>query len=82
VINAEGEYQAAQRLAEASAIIGKHPIALQLRFLQTLTEMASENNSTTVFPLPVDLLAPFLKAADSQAREQAPTASPEAPKPT
>ncbi len=61
VINAEGEFQAAQKLADASAVIGKHPMALQLRFLQTLTEMASENNSTTIFPLPIDLIAPFLK---------------------
>ena len=63
VINAEGEFQAAQKLADASAIIGQHPIALQLRFLQTLTEIASENNSTTIFPLPIDLIAPFLKGA-------------------
>jgi regulator of protease activity HflC (stomatin/prohibitin superfamily) len=61
VINAEGEFQAAQKLADASAVIGKHPIALQLRFLQTLTEVASENNSTTVFPLPIDLITPFIK---------------------
>jgi regulator of protease activity HflC (stomatin/prohibitin superfamily) len=60
VINAEGEFQAAQKLADASAVIGQHPMALQLRFLQTLTEVASENNSTTVFPLPIDLLRPFL----------------------
>jgi len=61
VINAEGEFQAAQKLADASAVIGHHPMALQLRFLQTLTEMASENNSTTIFPLPIDLITPFLK---------------------
>ncbi len=61
VINAEGEFQAAQKLADASAVIGQHPMALQLRFLQTLTEVASENNSTTIFPLPIDLLRPFLK---------------------
>jgi regulator of protease activity HflC (stomatin/prohibitin superfamily) len=60
VINAEGEFQAAQRLAEASAILSQHPTALQLRFLQTLTEVASEHNSTTIFPLPIDLLKPFL----------------------
>jgi regulator of protease activity HflC (stomatin/prohibitin superfamily) len=62
VINAEGEFQAAQKLADASAVIGQHPMALQLRFLQTLTEMASENNSTTIFPLPIDLITPFLKS--------------------
>jgi regulator of protease activity HflC (stomatin/prohibitin superfamily) len=63
VINAEGEFQAAQKLADASAVISQHPMALQLRFLQTLTEIASENNSTTIFPLPIDLIAPFLKGA-------------------
>jgi len=52
VINAEGEFQAAQKLADASAVIGQHPIALQLRFLQTLTEVASENNSTTISRCP------------------------------
>ena len=61
VINAEGEYQAAERLTEAATIIRRHPIALQLRFLQTLGEVASENPSTTVFPVPIDLLRPFLK---------------------
>lgn len=61
VINAEGEFQAAQRLAEASQIIAAHPVALQLRFLQTLGEVATEHNSTTLFPLPMDLLRPFLK---------------------
>jgi regulator of protease activity HflC (stomatin/prohibitin superfamily) len=61
VINAEGEFQAAQKLADASAVIGQHPMALQLRFLQTLTEVASENNSTTIFPVPIDLITPFLK---------------------
>ena len=60
VINAEGEFQAAQRLAEASAIISRHPTALQLRFLQTLAEVATEHHSTTVFPLPIELLQPFL----------------------
>lgn len=61
VINAEGEYQAAQRLADAAGIIEKHPVALQLRFLQTLREVAAENNSTTLFPIPIDLFEPFLK---------------------
>jgi regulator of protease activity HflC (stomatin/prohibitin superfamily) len=63
VINAEGEFQAAQRLKEAAAIIQKYPVALQLRFLQTLREVAAENNSTTLFPIPVDLFEPFLKKA-------------------
>lgn len=61
VISAEGEYQAAQRLAEAAEIMGRSPITLQLRYLQTLSEIATENNSTTVFPLPLDLLEPFRK---------------------
>ncbi|OQX66222.1 MAG: hypothetical protein B5M55_00610 [Desulfococcus sp. 4484_242] len=61
VINAEGEFQAATRLAEAAGIIQRYPEALQLRYLQTLREMSSESNSTTIFPLPIDLLSPFLK---------------------
>ncbi|MFC1850902.1 slipin family protein [candidate division CSSED10-310 bacterium] len=61
VINAEGEFQAAQKLADAATIIGDHPMALQMRYLQTLTEVASENNSTTIFPIPIDLFSPFLK---------------------
>jgi regulator of protease activity HflC (stomatin/prohibitin superfamily) len=59
VINAEGEYQAAARLAEAAAIIGREPVALQLRYLQTLAEIATENNSTTIFPVPIDMLKAF-----------------------
>lgn len=61
VIHAEGEFQASQKLADAAKVIGDHPIALQLRFLQTLTEIASEKNSTIVFPVPIDLLTPFLE---------------------
>ncbi len=61
VINAEGEFQAATRLAEAAAIIADHPMALQLRYLQTLSEVASENNSTTIFPVPIDLFQVFMK---------------------
>jgi regulator of protease activity HflC (stomatin/prohibitin superfamily) len=64
VINAEGEFQAATRLADAATIIGDHPMALQLRYLQTLREISSENNSTTVFPIPIDLFKPFLALAD------------------
>ncbi len=60
IINAEGEYQAANKLAEAAQIIAKYPIALQLRYLQTLREISAENNSVTVFPLPIDLLRPFI----------------------
>lgn len=61
VINAEGEYQAATRLAEAADIIAERPMAMQLRYLQTMQEMASENNSTTIFPLPIDLFKVFLE---------------------
>jgi len=61
VINAEGEYQAANRLAEAAGIIRKYPEALHLRYLQTLREISSENNSTTLFPIPIDLFKPFIK---------------------
>jgi len=60
VIAAEGEFQAAQLLAEAAEIMNKSPVTLQLRYLQTLKEIASENNSTTVFPIPMDLFEPFL----------------------
>jgi len=63
VINAEGEFQAAARLKEAADIIAQQPTALQLRFLQTLVEVAAEKNSTTIFPVPIDLLEPFLKRA-------------------
>jgi regulator of protease activity HflC (stomatin/prohibitin superfamily) len=61
VINAEGEAQAAARLTEAAGIIAEHPEALQLRYLQTLREISAENNSTTLFPIPIDLLSIFLK---------------------
>lgn len=61
VINAEGEFQAAEKLAQAAAIIGKEPAAIQLRFLQTLTNVATEHNSTTIFPVPIDLFGPFIK---------------------
>jgi regulator of protease activity HflC (stomatin/prohibitin superfamily) len=61
VINAEGEFQASHRLAEASQVIAEHPVAIQLRFLQTLTEVAAESNSTTIFPLPIDLFEPFIR---------------------
>ncbi|MFN2425084.1 MAG: slipin family protein [Candidatus Binatia bacterium] len=63
VINAEGEYQASTRLSEAAAIMGKHPIAIQLRFLQSLVEIASDHSSTIVLPIPVDLLTPFIDMA-------------------
>ncbi len=61
VINAEGEFQAAERLRQAADVISGNPTALQLRFLQTLSEVATENNSTIVFPVPVDLVRPFME---------------------
>ena len=61
IIHAEGEFQAAEKLAQAANVIGVNPIALQLRFLQTLAEIATEKNSTTIFPVPIDILTPFLK---------------------
>jgi regulator of protease activity HflC (stomatin/prohibitin superfamily) len=67
VIAAEGEFQAAQRLAEAAEIMSKSPITLQLRYLQTLAEIATEKNSTTIFPLPIDLLEPFRAIAQARA---------------
>ena len=62
VIAAEGEFQASERLSEAASIMARQPMTLQLRYLQTLAEIATENNSTTVFPVPIDLLRPFLEA--------------------
>jgi regulator of protease activity HflC (stomatin/prohibitin superfamily) len=67
VINAEGEYQAAARLAEAAAVIAREPVALQLRYLQTLSEIATENNSTTIFPVPVDMLKAFMGSRERKA---------------
>jgi regulator of protease activity HflC (stomatin/prohibitin superfamily) len=61
VINAEGEFQAATRLAEAAEIIQKHPAALQLRYLQTMNEMSAEHNTTTIFPVPIDLVKGFME---------------------
>jgi regulator of protease activity HflC (stomatin/prohibitin superfamily) len=65
VIAAEGEFQAAQRLAEAAEIMNKSPVTLQLRYLQTLKEIAAENNSTTIFPIPIDLFEPFLRRSNT-----------------
>ena len=69
VIHAEGEFQAAQKLADAAEIIGTQPAALQLRFLQTLTEVATEKNSTTIFPIPIDLIEPFLRKMRKEAED-------------
>ncbi|MGH7906571.1 MAG: slipin family protein [Candidatus Binataceae bacterium] len=75
IIAAEGEFQASQRLAEAAEIMGKSPITLQLRYLQTLSEIATDHNSTTVFPLPIDLLEPFFRLRQSPPVAPGPIAS-------
>ena len=61
VIHAQGEFEASQRLADAADVIGRNPAALQLRYLQTLVEISAGKNSTTIFPIPIDTIAPFLK---------------------
>jgi regulator of protease activity HflC (stomatin/prohibitin superfamily) len=67
VINAEGEFQSAERLKDAAIVMEAHPIALQLRYLQTLLEIGGANNSTIIFPAPIDLIKPFLERGDSKA---------------
>ena len=62
IINAEGEFQAAEKLVQAASMISAQPIALQLRFLQTIKEISSEHNTTTILPVPIDLFAPFVQA--------------------
>jgi regulator of protease activity HflC (stomatin/prohibitin superfamily) len=64
IINAEGEFQAAEKLVQAAAMISAQPIALQLRFLQTMKEISSEHNTTTILPVPIDLFAPFIKRSE------------------
>ena len=70
VINAEGEFQASTKLAQAAEIMNKEPITIQLRFLQTLREVAAENNSTTIFPVPIDLFKPFVKILENKAEQK------------
>src|SRR5687768_10531645 len=65
VISAEGEFQASQRLSDAARILSEQPSALTLRYLQTLREIATDKNSTTIFPVPIDLLKPFLKSSET-----------------
>ena len=69
VIHADGEYQASQKLSEAATIISKDTTALQLRYLQTLSEIATEKNSTTLFPIPINLFKPFFKQSPSSGKE-------------
>ena len=66
IIHASGEFEASKQLSEAAAIIGREPATLQLRYLQTLTEIATEKNSTIIFPLPMDLISAFLKKGEKQ----------------
>jgi regulator of protease activity HflC (stomatin/prohibitin superfamily) len=75
IIAAEGEFQAAQRLADAAQIMSNNPITLQLRYLQTLAEIATEKNSTTIFPLPIDLLEPFMQLRRITAGQSSPPPS-------
>ncbi|MBV8416638.1 MAG: slipin family protein [Verrucomicrobia bacterium] len=70
IINAEGEFQAAEKLVQAASMISEQPIALQLRFLQTMKEISSEHNTTTFLPVPIDLFEPFLKKAKSPSAEK------------
>ncbi len=79
VINAEGEFQAAQRLSEAALVMSQNPISVQLRFLQTLSEISTERNSTVVFPIPIDLLSVFYDRARAMAAPQAPAAAGQTP---
>ncbi|MEE3332227.1 MAG: slipin family protein [Myxococcota bacterium] len=77
IIHAEGEFQAAQRLADAAHVISSEPSALQLRYLQTLSEIATENSSTTIFPIPIDILRPFYTDLDSKLPNSDPATSQE-----
>ena len=66
VIHADGEYQASEKLAQAAQVLATQPTSLQLRYLQTLTEIAAEKNSTTIFPVPIDLIKMFLEKRDEK----------------
>jgi regulator of protease activity HflC (stomatin/prohibitin superfamily) len=69
IINAEGEFQAARKLTDAASVIATEPISLQLRYLQTLVQVSAENNSTTIFPIPIDLIRPFMKMAEKMEKQ-------------
>ena len=73
VIAAQGELQASSALAEAASVLAKEPIAIQLRYLQTITEIAAENNSTTIFPIPIELIKPFLSGSATRSDSSAET---------
>ena len=70
MIHAEGELLASEQLSEAAAIVGRHPLGVQLRYLQTLTEIATEKNSTIIFPLPIELVEPFLGGMSEWKKKQ------------
>lgn len=70
IISAEGEFQASNRLAEAADVMGQHPMSLQLRFLQTLSEVATENNSTLIFPVPIDLVKPLMEMGERMEQQR------------
>jgi regulator of protease activity HflC (stomatin/prohibitin superfamily) len=70
IISAEGEFQASTRLAEAADVMARHPISLQLRFLQTLAEVATENNSTLIFPVPIDLVKPLMEMGERMTQQR------------
>ena len=76
VIAAQGEFQAAETLADAARILSSQPVAIQLRYLQTVTEIAAENNSTTIFPIPIELFRPFLTAAENRVAGNMPAGAP------
>ena len=69
IIAAEGEFQASQKLTDAAIVMGDHPIAIQLRYLQTLVEVAAEKNSTTIFPIPLDMIKPFMDLSEKKLKE-------------
>ncbi len=79
IISAKGEFQASRQLADAAKIMSTHPMALQLRFLQTVVEIAAENNSTTLFPIPMDLFKPMMERATGVRDEGPPEAAPTLP---
>ena len=79
VIAAQGELQASETLAQAAKTLAAEPTSLQLRYLQTVTEIAAENNSTTIFPIPIELFRPFLRAQSAKAGEALAPGEPEVP---
>ena len=78
IINAEGEAQAAAKLGEAADVISRNPVTIQLRYLQTLLEIGSEQNSTIVFPLPIDLIGPLIQAVNGHGADAVAPSPPEA----